>query len=164
MQVEISSSLIKSPVHATFQPQMPTAARRHRESRRCVETMIQAEFTPINTSQIHFQRFRLKIRLVLHLAPLGFCTASFACPHPSHHDRGLEGETCRTYCLAHILDPLGCEVRPSGFRRLQSTRVLLVILEISQPQTPPAEATSQPYDIALWSQVGCPQLTSLKTP
>ena len=113
MQVEISSSLIKSPVHATFQPQMPTAARRRRESRRCVETMIQAEFTPINTSQIHFQRFRLKIRLVLHLAPLGFCTASFACPHPLHHDRGLEGETCLNLLLGSHSRPLGCEVRPS---------------------------------------------------
>jgi hypothetical protein len=30
--------------------------------------------------------------LFYHPAFLAFCTASFACPHPSHHDRGLEGE------------------------------------------------------------------------
>jgi hypothetical protein len=29
--------------------------------------------------------------LLYHPAFLAFCTASFACPHPSHHDRGLEG-------------------------------------------------------------------------
>src|SRR5271154_4138661 len=56
------------------------------------------------------------------LAVLAFCTASFACPYLSHHDRGLEGEALLS------------------------------------------EATSQPCDIALRSQIGCLYLTSLEIP
>lgn len=38
--------------------------------------------------------FALDSPLFNHPAFLAFCTASFACPHLSHHDRGLEGGTC----------------------------------------------------------------------
>lgn len=59
-------------------------------SRRCVATMVPAEFHAFSQHiPDPLPSHPALDSLFCHPAFLAFCTASFACPHPSHHDRGL---------------------------------------------------------------------------